>query len=127
MTNNALLHRQVHPSWVQEGEPTSQAFRPTPKDGCELSVYDGAQMSAEDSWIHYTTHNPNGSVAVLSVTREECASAGTTATVDGVPYAEHAYIDFSSLDTSGKIKAASKILRGLAWSRGWQFGPVELR
>lgn len=41
------LHRQVHPSWVQDGRATSQAFKPTPKDNGRLSVYDGDQMVAE--------------------------------------------------------------------------------
>ena len=47
------LHRQVHPSWVQEGRITSQAFSPTPKDAGLLSVYDGKQIAAEGSFNHY--------------------------------------------------------------------------
>jgi len=39
MTENTLLLRQVHPSFVQDGKITSQVFRPTPKDENKLSMY----------------------------------------------------------------------------------------
>jgi hypothetical protein len=38
MTPETLLLRQIHPSFVQAGRVTSQAFRPTPKDGSLLSI-----------------------------------------------------------------------------------------
>ena len=44
MTPETLLHRMVHPTWLQNGLPTSQTFRPTPKDAGRLSVYDGSQI-----------------------------------------------------------------------------------
>jgi len=46
MTDETLVHRQIHPSFVQAGFPTSQAFRPTPKDESKLSVYDGDMITA---------------------------------------------------------------------------------
>ena len=52
MNNETLLLRQIHPSFIQAGHITSQAFRPTPKDQNKLSVYDGDQISAEDAWQH---------------------------------------------------------------------------
>ena len=61
-----LLHRQVHPSWIQEGRITSQAFSPTPKDLGLLSVYLGspgkikarAQGSAEMARTRGWTYQP---------------------------------------------------------------------
>lgn len=53
MTHETLLHRQVHPSWIQEGRVTSQAFKPTPKDEGMLSVYDGDVSGPEESWRHH--------------------------------------------------------------------------
>ena len=41
MTDETLLLRQVHPSFLQDGVVSSQVFRPTPKDECKLSAYDG--------------------------------------------------------------------------------------
>ena len=54
MNNDTLLLRQVHPSWIQNGRVTSQAFTPTPKDNGHLSSYDGDMISAEAAWRHYT-------------------------------------------------------------------------
>ena len=39
--SETLFLRQIHPTFVQNGRPTSQAFRPTPKDENQLSVYNG--------------------------------------------------------------------------------------
>lgn len=41
MTPDTLLLHQIHPSFIQYGRVTSQAFRPTPKDEGFLSVDDG--------------------------------------------------------------------------------------
>ena len=41
-----VLFRQVHPSWIQAGKPTSQAFRPTPKDRGLLSVSRSSKTTA---------------------------------------------------------------------------------
>jgi hypothetical protein len=67
MTGTTLLLRQVHPSFVQAGRVTSQAFRPTPKDESLLSVYDGDQITAENSWSHFTSQNNCRSVGVMAV------------------------------------------------------------
>ena len=53
MTDDTLLLRQIHPSFVQSGRVTSQAFRPTPKDEFLLSVYDGDRIEAQASWRHF--------------------------------------------------------------------------
>jgi len=46
--------RQIHPGFVQDGRPSSQAFRPTPKDEQKLSVYDGDQITPANAFEHYT-------------------------------------------------------------------------
>lgn len=33
MNDATIVYRQIHPSFVQAGFPTSQAFRPTPNVG----------------------------------------------------------------------------------------------
>ena len=54
MNQDTLLHRQVHPNFIKNGEAISQAFTPTPKDNTQLSVYDGDMISAAAAWEHFT-------------------------------------------------------------------------
>ena len=119
MTDETLLHRQIHPSFVQSGRPTSQAFRPTPKDEGKLSAYDGDQISPENSWKHYTEELTLASDGVMSLTHQECLDAGVSVNADGQPFAEHASILFGDVNA----EKVSKKLKGKAVTRGWQFQP----
>ena len=118
MTGTTLLLRQVHPTFVQNGFATSQAFRPTPKDESALSVYDGDLISAEASWVHYTTTLGQGSVGTVAVTVDECAAENLPARPDPAPFPEHAVIDFTGL-SDGKCKTKGKKLQAKALARGW--------
>jgi hypothetical protein len=71
VTDETLLLRQIHPVFIQNDRVTSQAFRPTPKDHGQLSVYDGDMISAEESWKHHTGLGLE-SEGVLAVTVREC-------------------------------------------------------
>jgi hypothetical protein len=73
VTDQTLLLRQIHPSFIDRDRVTSQAFRPTEKDRGKLSVYDGDLISAEGSWKHYTARVLK-SAGVLAVTVGECAA-----------------------------------------------------
>lgn len=120
MKSDTLLHRQVHPSWVQQDRVTSQAFRPTPKDQGRLSVYDGDQVTAEGSWAHYTQQLELSSIGVLAVTVEECESLGLAAEPDPEPFPEHAVIRFDGLSRA-QIGKKAKHLQRHAARRGWQY------
>lgn len=124
MNPETPLWRQIHPSFVQGGQPGSQAFRPTPKDQGRLSFDDGHQISAEQAWRRYTEERGLQSVGVLGVRVGECASEGLGVIPDGVPDPEHVSVDFTG-KSNGERKAISKRLRDNALGRGWQFGPVE--
>jgi hypothetical protein len=50
-----MLFRQVHPSWVDDGVPSSQASIPTKKDEGELSIARGSLTTAEAAFKNYTT------------------------------------------------------------------------
>ena len=100
MTGATFLLRQVHPSFVQAGFVTSQAFRPTPKDESELSVYDGDQITPENAFIHYTTQLKSISVGTVAVTVEECTEESLPVRPDPEPFPEHAVIDFGGLYSS---------------------------
>ncbi len=125
MNDHTFLFRQVHPKFIRQGEITSQAFKPTPKDQGKPSVYDGDQIDPEPSWIHYTQVLGRKSAGVVAVTVLECSQAGTQAYVDGVGFPEHAVIDFTGLPSNSMIKNAAKHLTNKARTRGWQYGPTS--
>lgn len=116
----ALLWRQIHPSFLQQGSPSSQAFRPTPKDGDRLSFEDGDRVSAEASWRRYTGELKLESVGVLAVSVAECEGQCLGIEADGVPVPEHVSVNFGG-KSNGQRKTISKLLRDLAMQRGWQF------
>lgn len=119
MTGATLLLRQIHPSFVQAGFATSQAFRPTPKDESKLSVYDGDQIVAEASWIHYTTKLQLASAGTVAVSVAECEAENLAARPEPLPsFPEHAVIDFTGL-TEGQCRTKSKKLQAKAQTRGW--------
>ena len=123
MSSERDLHRQIHPSFIQNGEVGKNAFLPTESHGYQLSAYDGQQISPEDSFQHYTEQLGYQSGGVQTVTEEECINAGLTLDRDGKPFKEHVSIDFSKLGSSAK-KTAAKKLRQFAKERGWQFQPA---
>lgn len=118
MTGATLLLRQIHPTFVQAGFATSQASRPTPKDESKLSVYDGDQIAAETSWVHYTTQLKLVSVGTVAVSVAECYAESLPARADPKPILEHAVIDFTGL-TDGQCRSKSKKLQAKALVRGW--------
>ena len=120
MTDATLLFRQVNPAWIQQGHVTSQAFKPTPKDKDQLSVYDGGLISAERSWKHFTNVLHFLSAGVLVVSVQECKGQDLPVISDPVPYPEHVAINFSGLSNSVRERKA-KILRAAAVTRGWQY------
>lgn len=120
MTGATLLLRQIHPSFVQEGFPTSQAFRPTPKDESKLSVYDGDQITVELSFNHYTTTWKLASVGVMTLSVDECTAESLQARPDPLQDCpQHAVVDFADF-TDKECYKKSKKLRANALSRGWQ-------
>ena len=99
MTQTTLLLRQIHPSFVKLGRPTSAAFRPTPKDEHKLSVYDGDMITAAAAFAHYRGQKLE-SVGVLAVTVEECTRQELPVYSSPAEFPEHAEIDFSGLGSS---------------------------
>lgn len=116
-----VLHRQVHPSWVQEGRITSQAFSPTPKDEGFLSVYDGNLIAPDASFTHYTTALKLTAAGTVSVTGADVAAVGLPWRPDPVPFPEHAVIDFNELLPPLKVKPKAQALAEKARKRGWTF------
>lgn len=120
-----LLHRQVHPSWIQQGRFTSQTFAPTPKDERLLSVNDGKVMTAAESFEHFTTVLLRKSVGVVSVTSDEVHQLGLTWANDPQPYPAHAVIDFNRVLGKAELKAKASALAEAARQRGFTYQPQQ--
>ncbi len=120
MNDDALLYRQVSPSWVQKGRVTSQAFKPFPKDGKRLSVYDGDLITAEDAWAYYTGDLGFASVGVLAVSRGDCAAQDLPVEPDPEPHPAHALIDFTACSNT-QVEKKAKRLTVAATERGWRY------
>ncbi len=120
MTPDTLLLRQIHPSFIQDGRVTSQAFRPTPKDEFLLSVDDGDRVSADASWQCFIANPACKSVGVQALSQGECAAQELTVIEDGKPHPEHCSVDFTAFDKKA-IEKKSKLLRAQAETRGWLF------
>lgn len=126
MSPQTLLYRQVNESWLQQGAPSSQTFRPTQKDNGKPSVYDGdIIVSAEAAYIHWTEDLKLTSVGVLAVTEAECSGKNLPAVTDGVPFPAHATIDFTKCTSTGEIKRLAGELTKLSVARRWQHQPGE--
>lgn len=125
MQSQTLLHRQIHPNHLQKSdvsslafEASSAAFKPTPKDNDQLSMYNGDKFTAKEAFDHFTANYT--SIGVLAVSNQEVQATGLSATEDNTPFDGHAYIDFSGLETNGQQKSKAKILKKHAIQRGWQ-------
>ena len=120
MLGATLLLRQIHPSFVQDGFPTSQAFRPTPKDESELSIYDGDLITVELSFNHYTMTWKLASVRVLALSVDECSAKSRPACPDPLENCpEYAVVDFTG-HTDKECYKKSKKLQAKALARSWR-------
>ena len=120
ITSETMLLRQIHPSFMQNNYVTSQAFRPTPKDERQLSVYNGDVIEPQDAFEHYTQQLGNKSVGVLGILVAECQELSLPVKEDPEPFPEHAIIDFSE-STVREVKTKAKKLRHWALERGWLY------
>lgn len=122
MNAATFLLRMIHPSFVNQGRVSSQAFRPTPKDESKLSVYDGDLIRPEAAFAHFTAQPRCRSCGTQAVTVAECTEASLVAASDPEPFPEHAIIDFSGLSKT-EVEKKAKQLRSKADARGWLFRP----
>ncbi len=118
-----VLFRQVHPKFMHGGQPSSQPFEPTPKDGNRLSVDRSQLTTASDSYTLYTSSG-HASAAVYGLTVGEfdaqdlpCHSDPLTATATEVANPAHAYADYSA-HSSAQRKNKAKRLKQDAIARG---------
>lgn len=120
-----LLFRHVHPSWLRDGEPTSQAFKPTPTDSGRLSVARGALTIAAAAFHLYTVDLKRAAAGTwaVSVAEVEEGVVGLSAHADPiegpVPDPAHAFVDFEGRARK-ESETKAKLLLAAARARGRQ-------
>lgn len=123
VTPETILLRQVHPNFVQEGQLSSQAFFPFPKDKGRLSVYDGDRITAAESHDHYTEVLGNASDSVWGVSLEEIADEALSAIADPLnDFPSHVLIDFAA-HPERSFRKVAKRLKAYALARGCLYRP----
>lgn len=128
MQNTTLLHRQVHPTFLDsQGRPTRQAFLLFPKDEGKLSLYNGDKWPAEDAYVHYTEQLKFASTGCLSVTPSEVEQVKVALALtalepveDNNPFDGHVSVDQSHL-TDDQQKSSRKLLLAHALLRNWTY------
>ena len=130
--NTELLLRQVNPAFVRDGRPSSQVFRPTPKDNGMVSVNRGSKRTAELAFQLFIARPACKSCGVLAVSVAECQveqlaahDAPLMADDDGYDDPTHAIIDYRGIAKSAAEKKAGRLVR-VAEARGFLHGPIAL-
>jgi hypothetical protein len=119
VTNENILFRQIHPSWVIDDNVSSQAFKPTPKDDKKLSVYNGNEFSAEESFEHFTKQSLM-SAGVLGVTDEEFDKEQLPRIPDDEAFKGHVLVDYSAC-SKNEVEKKAKRIRDIALKRSWLY------
>lgn len=122
MADEVLNFRQIHPSHLQSGVVSSEAFRPTAEHKGLLSLYDGRLINPEASWKHYTDVLKKQSSAVYAVASSECAEVSLAVIASPEIFPEHCHLDFNTLDPK-KHKNTARKLRDRATARGSLYSP----
>lgn len=119
-----LLFRQVHPSFVRDGRPSSQAFPPTPKDEGKLSVARGSLTTPASAYELHTGGLGLASAGTWAITIGECRGQGlevaadpTTAPPAKAADPAHALVDFTPYSNNQREAKATRLAR-LATERG---------
>jgi len=124
LTNSdEVLFRQIHPNYIQNGEPASDRFKPQPNDAGLMSVDRSALTDAAASHALYISAGRK-SGAVYGVTVGEfieeainCRNDPLEATEDAPANSAHALADYTSHEER-KWKNISKRLTLKAKARG---------
>ena len=125
-----LLHRQVpgFNGFVDDGKPTSLAFKPLDKDGGRnLSVDRDSVHTAEQSYKAFVAAGGQ-SDGVWSVNVKECAELNLPAFHTAkTSNPAHSTIDFGAFDTDKKRRKQAGKLAELAIRRGCQWRPASVQ
>lgn len=118
-----VLFRQIHPSFLDNGKPSSQPFAPTQKDEAKLSVDRSALTDAAESFALFTgTGHQSAAVYGLTVgefVTEALPCLSDPLAAEGLEPANpaHAYADYSGHNPNQQ-KVKAKRLKQKALARG---------
>lgn len=131
LSDDELLYRQVHPSFVRDGRPSSQAFRPTVKDDGKLSVARGSLTTPKAAYEHHTGALGLASAGTWALTVGECTVQALPARPDPltsppekVADPAHAVVDFSGVSRSQATAKGTRLAR-CASDRGRLHPPTD--
>ena len=118
-----VLYRQIHPNFMQDGQPSSDRFRPSELDEGQLSLDRASMTTPADSHGLYT-ENGYASAAVFGVSVGEfgaesinCLSDPLKATEKQKANPAHALADYNGHEAK-KHKTIAKRLKQKAVARG---------
>lgn len=113
-----VLLRQIHPSFLQDGVPSSQPFSPTPKDDNKLSLDRSSQVEPVASFNNFIASGQS-SVAVFGISVSEFNDETITCRADPIAGQNpaHAVADYSAHGTNQQ-KIKGKRLKIKALERG---------
>lgn len=121
-----ILFRQIHPEFMQNGEPSSQPFCPTAKDESKLSV-DRSTLTTAARSFELFKESGLGSRAVYGLQVKEfgnekitCYSDPILANGDILANLAHAFADYSA-HSKTQQKMRAKRLKTRAIARGQLF------
>lgn len=121
-----LIWRNVHPSWIDSGKVTSQAFRPTPKDTGKLSGARQEKVTADKHFHEFTTELNLVSTGIWAISVGEAQREHVRCVYDAESDSKpnpcptgHTYLDYR-VHTGGKIRKIASALRDRAEERGCQ-------
>jgi hypothetical protein len=118
MDRAELLYRQVHPTWIDDGQPSSQAFRPTKKDEGMLSVALASLTTAEGAFYCHTQVLGLASGGTWGVSVGEASALELDCLPDPTEAdPAHGVVDFSGLGRKA-AEAKARVLRAKALARG---------
>jgi hypothetical protein len=118
-----FLYRQIHPQWIIDGEPSSQAFKPTKKDEGILSIALGSKTTASGAFLHHTKVLKLASAGTWAVTVGEVEAVDLSSFEQPLEDSPaHGFIDFGDLGR-GAIESKAKRLLANARERGCVYHP----
>lgn len=120
---NEVLFRQIHPSFMEDNEPSSDRFRPSVRDQHRLSVDRSALTTAAEAHARFVSGGRK-SVAVFGLSVGEFDAENIPCSEDPIPASAnepenpaHALADYAAHELATQ-KLVAKRLKRLAVARG---------
>ncbi|UFS93750.1 hypothetical protein [Nocardia huaxiensis] len=119
-----LIWRNVHPTWIDNGQLSSLAFKPSPKDTGKLSGAREEKVTADKHYFEFTEELGLESAGVWAVTVGEAREQAVPCVYDAESSTKpdpcptgHTYLDFRS-HSGGRVRKIASSLRKAAEERG---------